>query len=181
MRRRGAACRNRLAMLVSGLALTFGTGAVRGPESDAVPVLRTVHGALEAGDLQRALRRLSRLDGGPLADHAALLRAQTLHRLGRHDEAIRAAEAGTKLQPPRELESLLLAEIARVEIGRGRLLDAYKQQQRAWEATRDPERAAELANALAQAFDASGLPGDALALYRRVWSDWPLAEVSWRA
>src|SRR5262249_51168106 len=94
------------------------------------------------------------------------------------DDAVAAAEAGLALHPPRELESLLLAQIARIEIGRGRLLDAYKQQQRAWEATRDGDRAAALAYELAQSFDANALPGDALALYRRVWTDWPLAAVA---
>jgi soluble lytic murein transglycosylase len=166
-----------LAALVAVLALAA-SGAVRGPESDAVGALRKVKDALEADDLERALKRLARLESSPLADHAALLRARALHALGRTDEAVAAAEAGLKLDAPRELQSLLLQEIASIEIGRGRLLDAYKAEQRAWEATHDRERAAELAYQLAQAFDARALPGDALQLYRRIWSDWPLADVA---
>lgn len=165
------------AVVVTGLALAA-SAAVRGPESDAVDALRKVRRALDAGDLERVLKRLARLDPSPLADHAALLRVRALHPLGRKDEAIAAAEAGLSLDPPRELEFLLLQEIARIEIARGRLLEAYKAGQRAWESTGDPERAAALAHELAQAFDASGLPGDALQLYRRVWSDWPLADVA---
>jgi soluble lytic murein transglycosylase len=165
------------AVLACGLALVA-LGAVRGPDSDAVAVLRKVHQALDARDLERALKLLGRLDRGSLADHAALLRARALHQLGRKEAAVKAAEAGLQLDPPREVESLLRQEIARIEIERGRLLDAYKSAQRAWLATADPGRAAELAYELAQAFDRSALPGDALALYRRVWSDWPLAEVA---
>jgi len=165
-----------------GIALaTYAAAAVRAPESDAPSALRRVREALESGDFARALKRLARLDQTPLADHAALIRTRALHQLGRDDEAIAAAEAGLRLDPPRELESLLQHEIARIESARGRLLEAYKSGQKAWEATTDPERAAELAHELAGAFDTRGMPGDALQLYRRVWSDWPLAEVSQRA
>jgi soluble lytic murein transglycosylase len=162
-----------------GIALAGSAPAsVRGPESDAVAALRKVKTALDAGDSERALKALSALDRGLLADHAALLRARTLRALDRPDAAVEAAESGVRLDPPGELASLLLQEVARIEIGRHRLLDAYKAAQRAWETTRDPERAAGLAYELAQAFDANALPGDALQLYRRVWTDWPLAAVS---
>src|SRR5262249_29413578 len=133
-----------LAALLAGLALAA-SAAVRAPDSDAASALQKVRKALDAGDLRRALKRLAGLARGPLADHAALIRARTLQQLGRQDEAIAAAQAGLRLDAPRELQSLLLQEIAHVEIGRGRLLDAYKAEQRAWEATSDPERAAALA------------------------------------
>jgi soluble lytic murein transglycosylase len=177
MRAGGSPASKLLALIATGLAFAA-SAAVRGPESDAVDALRRVRQALDAGDLERVLKRLARLDSSPLADHAALLRARAQHQLGRKDDAIAAAEAGLRLDPPRELEFLLLQEIARIEIGRGRLLEAYKAGQRAWESTGDAERAAALAHELARAFDANGLPGDALQLYRRVWSDWPLAEVA---
>lgn len=155
--------------------------AVRGPESDAAHALRRVREALDSGASARALQRLARLDQTPLADHAALIRTRLLHQLGRNDDAVSAAQVGLKLDAPRELESLLHQEIAKIEIARGRLLEAYKSGQRAWETTSESERAAQLALELAEAFDAKGLPGDALQLYRRVWSDWPLADVAQRA
>jgi soluble lytic murein transglycosylase len=143
-----------------------------------VRALARVRSELEAGQLEKALQLLSGLEPGLLADHVALLRARLLRGQARHEEAIAAAHAGLQRNPPSELRAELHREIARSYIDRQQLLEAYEQQHSAWEASAQGERAAALVAELAQAFDAAGLFGEALPLYRRVWSDWPLAAVA---
>lgn len=165
------------ALLLAGLPL-LAVPAVRGLSNDDVRALTRAREALDSGEPERALEQLATIEGGALGDHVALLRARVQRAEGDTDAAVAAAGAGLTRDPPAELRARLLHEIARIHLDAGRLVDAYKAQRRAWAVTGDPDYAAELAHELAGAFDAASLPGDALQLYRRVWTDWPLAEVS---
>ncbi len=117
--------------------------------------------------------RLEERAPGRLADHAALLRARRLRQESRLDDAIEAARAGLSHDPPSEVRAELHREMARVHLARGDLLEAYHAQERAQSSSRDPAREAEMAHELAWAFDEASLPGDALVLYRQVWTGWP--------
>jgi soluble lytic murein transglycosylase len=166
-------------LLVAGALAT--PAAVRGPSSNEVQQLAHARESLDQDDAKKALKRLNELDGGALGDHVGLLRTRVLRGMDKAVAAIAAAEAGLALDPPSELRARLHEQIAGIQIERGELLDAYKAQRRAWEASRDPEYSAALVTQLARAFEQAGLPGDALNLYRRVWTDWPVADVSTEA
>jgi soluble lytic murein transglycosylase len=158
----------------------LGAGAVpqpAEPETDLLTrTLLELRRQLDFHNAEAALEQLAILErSGALADHAALLRARLLRSEARPEEALGAARAGLAANPPSELRSELHRELARSHIDRGQLLEAYEQQRSAWEATARGERAAALVWELAQAFDAAGLAGEALSLYRRVWSDWPVS------
>ncbi len=161
------------------LALVVGlcTAAVPGKVSDPVAILAQVRHDWSAGKLERALDRLAVLEESDLADHVALIRARILREQGRTEESIAAARHGLQRNPPSEVASRLHYEIARQRLAEGVLLEAYREQRRAWESSRDPENSAALMMEFARAFDARQLPGDALRLYREVWQTWPLSEV----
>ena len=115
---------------------------------------------------------------GLLRDHAALLRARRLAEEGDLDAALEALEAGQSSDPPSELRAELYREQSRIYVRRGNLVAAYRAIDRGRGASQDPRRRAEMTYDLARAFDRVSLPGDALVLYREVWTDWPLAKVA---
>ncbi|MCP4004990.1 MAG: transglycosylase SLT domain-containing protein [bacterium] len=147
-------------------------------ELPEVPTLAQVRADWDAGRLDQALSRLDALPALDLDDHLALIRAQILRERGQLDAAIRAARAGLELEPASEVASILHAEMARIYLGRDEVLDAYKAQRAAWDATRNSEKAASLAMNLARSFETRARPGLALHLYRQIWSDWTLSDVS---
>jgi soluble lytic murein transglycosylase len=118
---------------------------------------------------------------GLLPDHAALIRARRLRAEGELDDAIEAAQTGLRFEPPSEVRAELYRELSRVHITREKFVAAYRAQDRGRSAARDPRRSAEMTHELAQDFDKASLPGDALTLYRQVWTDWPKTKVAKKA
>ncbi len=164
-------------VLVLGLAgaatrVRADTQAVTADEVAAI--LRDARARIDAGDHARAAALLERLVEGDLADHAGLLRARALAAAGDRAGAEAASARALTASPPRELLSRIEALRADLALEKGDLSAAYRAQRAAWEATGDAERAAELATAMARAFERRALPGDALRAYQLVWQRWPL-------
>ncbi|MCE2391486.1 MAG: lytic transglycosylase domain-containing protein [Proteobacteria bacterium] len=164
--------------ILAAAALVLAASAARGEVVEGTSALAEARGLLDSGRAESALSLLEALAGGPLGDHVALLRARILHARGDFDASIRAARAGLRLDPPSELRAHLQRQIALAHIDRGRPLDAYDAQRRAWEASRSGDLSARLASELAAPFAAAGMPADAQPLYRLAWSRWPLAPAS---
>ncbi len=164
-----------LVVLLAPLVL----GAVREPELvDPVAALTGARNAFEAGDTPAALQGLEPLGAGPLADHAALLRARWLRQAGDLDGAQAAAEEALAHDPPSEVLSLVHLELAGIHLQRSELSGAYRAQEAAWKASKSSERSADLALEFARIFESRALPGDARQLYDRIWQSWPRAEAS---
>ena len=145
---------------------------------DPVGTLRKAGSYWQDGKHKKALKRLSNLREGELADHVELLRARWLREKGEPEAALEAARAALTHSPPSEVRARIHHEMAQIHREQGDLLSAYRAQRSAWESTLDPDYAASLVEELARAFDEKVLPGDALRLYDRVWQSWPLAERS---
>jgi soluble lytic murein transglycosylase len=178
MRVPGAGSRRaRLCLAAALLALApRATGDARAP--DAASLLRDVRARLDASDPVRAATLLEPLVGGELADHALYLRARALREAGDAEGALAATDRALQSDPPSELRARIHRERFALAVAREDLLPAYREQRSAWENSRDPERAAELALELARAFETAGLPGDALTAYATVWRRWPLTRAA---
>jgi soluble lytic murein transglycosylase len=159
-------------VLVCGIGAAA-AGEVQSPD-ELVARLRDAKARIDAADHRRAAALLEGLAESELADHVGLLRARALVAVGDSSGADAAALRGLGAEPPRELRSRLEALRAELALARGDWPTAYREQREAWEATRDPERAAELAGTLARAFERAALPGDALRAYELAWQRWPL-------
>jgi soluble lytic murein transglycosylase len=135
-----------------------------------------VRTALSEDDGKGALKALDKLRQGPLGDHANLLRTRLLRQQGSFDEAVEAAREGLTHEAPSEVRSALLQEEALVHLARGNLLAAHRAQRGAWEASAIKSRAADLKLELAETYEARGLPGDSLRLYREIWETGPVTD-----
>ena len=164
------------ALAASALAIAASTA--RGDVAREVESLASARAQQESGQTEQALRRLDSIARGRLGDHVALLQARILRAGGDLDASIRAARGGLALEPPSELRAHLHRQIALVHIDRRQLRDAQREQRQAWEASRNSELSARLASELGAVFESAGMTGEALSLYRSIWSRWPLAEAS---
>jgi soluble lytic murein transglycosylase len=177
--RRGDQRAQRSTRLLGALALGVLVGAVPASTApDPVPVLREARTIHERGEPARAAQELAKLVRGPLADHAHALRARWLLEAGDTDAALAAAREALAHDPPSELRSSVYATLADIQLARDDVGAAYQAQRDAWAATRDSDTAAALAFAFAAQFEKHALPGDALALYRKVWRRWPRSSAS---
>ncbi len=170
---------SRAGRLLAVLLLPLVLGAVpETPAPDPAGDLRAARTAWDAGDSRAALQALHPLEGGPLQDHGALLRATWLHEMQDLDGALAAASEALAHDPPAEVRSLVHQELAAVYLERDDLGEAYRAQEAAWTSTRSRQTAARLAYEFAQTFESRGLPGDARRLYRKIWQTWPRSESS---
>jgi soluble lytic murein transglycosylase len=167
----------RVSTLVRGAAFLALLAPVAGTAT--VPpgqALSRAHEAIQKGDRGRAIEVLAPLASSGVADHAALLRCRLLREEGELRQALDAARSGLALDPPSEVKTELYREETRTQLARGDILGAYRAQRSAWETTRSSKRLE-----VAEAFDEALLPGDALTLYRLVWTRWPLTDAAERA
>lgn len=167
-------------MLMLGI---LGSGLLaQGSVPEGRVVLSQAQQALEEGDPARAATILEVLSGSELADHAELLRARFFEQAGDLDAAMLATRAALDYDPPSEVAASAQHQLGMLKLKGGDLLGAYRAFRSGWETTRDPDRAADLALEAARAFEARGLPGDAVGLYRQVWKTWPRSDpgvVAW--
>lgn len=169
--------RLRLVLLALALGTAGAAGAGRAHAAsadDVLAILRDARARIDAADHARAAALLEPLTAGDLADHAGFLRARSLLAAGDPAGADVAATRALDASPPRELRSRIEALRADLALAAGDWAGAYRAERAAWEATGDPERAAELATYLARAFEREALPGDALRAYELAWERWPL-------
>jgi len=154
--------------------------AVRGDEGESpfVTTLREASALRDAGSYDKAAEALEPLAQTELAADAGLLRARLLLANGNAEPAAKAAEGALALDPPAEVRAHLEATLARIRLEGGDLAAGHAAQARAWDATRDGDYAALLLVELAQAYEKSGKPAEALPLYDRAWQSWPLAPAS---
>ncbi len=162
-------------LLVSGLILGISAGSSLAAK-EPFEVLQQARLDWEAGKHGKAIERVAKLKSSLMADHIALLRASWLREQGQLKEAMEAAESALALNPPSEVRARVYREIALIHIAENDLLSAYRAQRRAWKHAKNPEFSSSLVAELAKVFELNARPGDALRLYRSIWSSWPLSE-----
>lgn len=146
--------------------------------SDPAALLRYGDERQRAGDLPTALVALEPLRDGPLRAHAGLLRARWLRAAGRPAEARDEAALALAGEPVREVGAQLRTELGAAYLDLGDVLEAYREQQLAWEQTLDTQRAADWAYSLAGELSRRGADAEAQRIYARIWQRWPNSRAS---
>ncbi len=170
----------RRTLLVCVAALLASAAPARSDDGDAAVVarLREASELRDRGDYDAAAKKLEKLGEGDLAGPVGLMRTRLLRSDGKPDEAAHVAEAVAGRIPTSELRAHLYAELAAIYLARGDLASAREAQLAASDATRSSEYAARLTSDLARAYEAHGLPAEALVLYTKVWQGYPLSGVA---
>lgn len=168
----------RTALLALLLLPALGPSWGGNDDADPVPLLREARELWAANSLRKARRKLESAEKSPLADHAGLLRMRLLRTQGDFPAALEAGEQALTHEPPSEVRARILEELAQVHLAVEDLPAAEAAQRGAWEASQDSANQARLVLDLARELDKRDRGADALRLYDKIWTTWPLSAQS---